>query len=67
MAKLKYEDLMKPEWEELSFEKVLGLLAELKGWKDARVHGGYDVQLLEGAIAVCRSWLDGKMEEKANG
>lgn len=57
----KFEDLMKPEWEDLTFEKVLGLMAELNDWTDARRHGGYDTRLLEGASAVCRSWMDRKM------
>lgn len=59
-----YDAVLEPEWEHLTFDKVLGLLAELKDWKDSRVQGGYDVHLVEGAIAVCRRWLDQELEKK---
>ena len=59
-----YDALMKSEWEDLTFEKVLGLMTELDDWKDARNYGGYDTRLLEGASAVCKSWLDQKMNNE---
>jgi len=61
---LDYTQLMEGEWTDLSFEGVLGLMAELDDWRTSRTAGGYDTRLLSGAIVVCKSWLDQYM--KAN-
>lgn len=53
------EDLMRGEWEVLDHDKIFSLRHELADWIEARERGDYDTRLLEGALAVCDSWLDG--------
>lgn len=52
-----YEELMRDEWRPMTESKALELRAELYAWRDNRQAGGYDVRLIEGAIAVCNEYL----------
>lgn len=62
--KPEYEDLMENEWSPMTTGKAFELRAELRGWRKTRQIGGYDVRLIEGAIAVCDAYIrrPGNME-----
>lgn len=52
-----YGDLMGDEWSPMTTGKAYGLRAELRDWSENRQAGGYDVRLIEGAIAVCDAYI----------
>lgn len=54
---LRFEDLERGEWDPMNKVKAFTVRAELLDWKRAREAGGYDVRLIEGAIAVCEAFL----------
>lgn len=41
----------------MTMGKVRELRAELYDWSENRQAGGYDVKLIEGAIAVCNAYI----------
>lgn len=52
-----YEDLMADEWNPMTTDKVIEIRAGLQDWKRNREEAGYDVRLVEGAIAVCDAYI----------
>ena len=57
MEDIDYDTLMESEWKVLTPDKIFSLVAALDDWKDNRQRGGYDIRLIDGCIAVCKSWL----------
>lgn len=52
-----YEDLMRNQWNPMTAGRAGMLRAELRDWRENRQAGGYDVRLIEGAIAVCDAYI----------
>lgn len=52
-----YEDLIEDEWSPMNTGKAHWLRLELRDWKRNREAGGYDIRLIEGAIAVCEAYI----------
>lgn len=55
--KIDYENLTRDEWSPMTTSKAFELRAELRDWSENRQAGGYDVRLIEGAIAVCDAYI----------
>lgn len=55
--KIDYESLMADEWDPMTKDKAIELWAGLRDWSKNRQTAGYDVRLVEGAIAVCDAYV----------
>ncbi len=56
--KAEAEKLLRDEWKPLTWDKIFDLRDELDCWRTNRKQGGYDIRLLNGAIAVVDAHLD---------